>query len=415
MKIKQAALLALSALLIVNCSKDDDPVDIKDEGIYINEIYASTGEDWIELYNDTGDEKDLSGYKIFDDTSEKYALPQGTLIASKGYLVLVCDDSGAGLNPNFKLSAAGEKVTLANASSAIIDQVIFPALNEGESYGRYPDGSDDFRISGNATRGVSNGEENAPIINSVTRQPLVVRPGNEVLISTDISASTGTVIEAVKLFYNINGGSMTEVVMSLSAGTVYYATIPAIDNGVVQYYIQAQTTNDAVSVSPFQAPADSYAYAVSNAALPGLYLNEVMAFNTSCCPDTDGDAEEFDDWIEIYNGGANAVDLGGMYLSDDPANPFKNKIPTSNPALTTIQPGGFLVLWADENGSQGELHLNFQLNSTGETVGIYFIDGRPISERAFEGQSENQSSGLLQDGGLTWGVLGSPTPGASNE
>jgi hypothetical protein len=414
MKIKQAALLALSALLIANCSKDDDPVTA-DEGIYINEIYASTGDDWIELYNDTEAEKDLSGYKIFDETSEKYALPEGTLIASKSYLVLVCDDSGVALNPNFKLSAGGEKVTLQNTSSAIVDQVIFPALNEGESYGRYPDGSDDFRISGNSTRGTTNGAENAPIINSVDRQPLVVRPGNEVLVSTDISASTGTTVSGVKLFYNNNGSSFTEVAMSLSAGTTYYATIPAIDNGVVQYYVETRTSNGVVSVSPFQAPADVYEYTVSDATLPQLYVNEVMAFNTSCCPDTDGDAEEFDDWIEIYNAGANAIDIGGMYLSDDPANAFKNKIPASNPSLTTIQPGGFLVLWADENGSQGELHLNFQLNSTGEAVGIYFIDGRAIDERTFVGQTENQTSGLLQDGGGTWGVLASPTPGASNE
>jgi hypothetical protein len=415
MKIKQAALMALSALLIANCSKDDDPAVIADEGIYINEIYASTGDDWIELYNDTEAEKDLSGYKIFDETSEKYALPDGTLIASKSYLVLVCDDTGVGLNPNFKLSAAGEKITLQNTTSAIVDQVIFPALNEGESYGRYPDGSDDFRISGNSTRGATNGVENAPLINSVNRQPMVVRPGNEVLVSTDISASTGTTIGSVKLVYNNNGSSFTEVAMSLSAGTTYYATIPAIDNGVVQYYIETRTSNGAVSVSPFQAPADVYEYTVSNATLPQLYVNEVMAFNTSCCPDTDGDAEEFDDWIEIYNAGANAIDIGGMYLSDDPANVFKNKIPTSNPSLTTIQPGGFLVLWADENGSQGELHLNFQLNSTGETVGIYFIDGRPIDERTFDGQTENQTSGLLQDGGATWGVLASPTPGTSND
>jgi hypothetical protein len=414
MKVKHIALLMLSVMLLVSCSKDDEPVAVEDEGIYINEVYASAGEDWIELYNSADVDKDISGYKIYDETSAKYALPQGTTIAAKDFLVLVCDDTGVGLNPAFKLSSAGEKLTLENRIGSVIDRLTFPALNEGESYGRYPDGSDDLKISGNTTRGAANGEESAPIINFVNQQPLVVLSGNEVLVSADISLSTGTTLNTVKLLYSTNSGAFTEVVMNYSGGTTYYTTIPAIAEGVIRYYVKAETINGVSSVNPFGAPEDLYEYTVSNATLPQLFINEVMALNTNCCPDTDGGVQEFDDWIEIYNAGTDAIDVGGMYLSDDPTNPFKNKIPTSNAALTTIQPGGFLLLWADENGSQGEKHLNFQLSGTGETVGIYFIDGRAINERTFGGQVENQTSGLLQDGGSSWGVLASPSPGSSN-
>lgn len=53
--------------------------------IYINEIYAS-GEDWIELYNPQETSVDLGGYTLSDEGNE-YAIPSGTSIASKSYLV----------------------------------------------------------------------------------------------------------------------------------------------------------------------------------------------------------------------------------------------------------------------------------------------------------------------------------------
>ena len=100
--------------------------------------------------------------------------------------------------------------------------------------------------------------------------------------------------------------------------------------------------------------------------VPTLYINEFMANNASCCPDTDGDKDEFDDWVEVYNPGKIPIDIGGMYFSQDKDEPLGYQIPKTNSALTTIQPGGFLLLWADGNPDQGVLHLRFKLNQTGE-------------------------------------------------
>ncbi len=415
MKLKGVAWRALLVISLVACSKDDDPVVIINEGIYINEIYASSGEDWIELYNESDDARDLSGYKIYDDSGVKYSLPSGISIAGKGFVVLVCDDTGVGLNTNFKLSSGGETITLENSGSQVIDQVAFPAMNAGESYGRYPDGSANFRTSGASTRGASNGEEVAPLIADVSRQPLIVPANSQATISATVTANTGSSIASVTLFYRVDGGAFTSVVMSNAAGAIYSAVIPAFENAHIEYYLEAKTDGDVKTLSPFDAPADIYEYTVSTATLPDLYINEVLAINGNCCPDNDGTVEEFDDWIEVYNAGAEPVDIGGMYLSDDPADPFKNKIPTGNPSATTIAAGGFIILWADEDGSQGDLHLNFQLSGAGETIGLYFIDGRTVDERTLGAQTENISSGLTQDGGAIWATLPQPTPGASNE
>ena len=65
-------------------------------GVFINEFMASNAStllgpdgsycDWIELYNTTGTDIDLSGYGISDNPAQplKYALPQGTVIRAYG-------------------------------------------------------------------------------------------------------------------------------------------------------------------------------------------------------------------------------------------------------------------------------------------------------------------------------------------
>jgi len=52
----------------------------------------------------------------------------------------------------------------------------------------------------------------------------------------------------------------------------------------------------------------------------GLFINEFMADNDNVAVDEHGD---YDDWIEIYNSEPTAIDLGGMYLTDDLEDPTK--------------------------------------------------------------------------------------------
>ncbi|MHC4586750.1 MAG: lamin tail domain-containing protein, partial [Planctomycetota bacterium] len=71
-----------------------------------------------------------------------------------------------------------------------------------------------------------------------------------------------------------------------------------------------------------------------------LVINEFMASNSSSARDPQG---QYDDWIEIYNYGSVAIDIGGFYLTDNPAVPTKWRIPDTNPAVTTIGAGGYLL------------------------------------------------------------------------
>jgi hypothetical protein len=285
-------------------------------------------------------------------------------------------------------------------------------LEEGQSYGRYPDGSATLAVSGNSTKGASNGDTQAPAITAVARTPLVPGLNQEVTISASLVSNTN--IASVKLFHRFNGGAYASLNMALS-GTQYVASIPGKATvGVVEYYIEAKGNNQLTTYQPANAPFDSHRYLLNTDPLPQLVINEFMAFNSSCCADDDSGVDEYDDWIEIYNKGTVAVNIGGMYLSDNLLNPFKHKVPSDNPSVTTLQPGGYLVLWADNSPNQGPLHLDFALSNTGEAIGLYYLDGRTINEYTFAAQSENMSWGRTTDGATTWKSFSTPSPGASN-
>ena len=149
--------------------------------------------------------------------------------------------------------------------------------------------------------------------------------------------------------------------------------------------------------------------------LPKIVINEFLASNTSCCTDPDGVAEEYNDWIELYNADDKAVDIGGLFISDKKDNPKKYQIPVNAPDKTTIPPGGYLLLWADNQSEQGPLHLSFALNADGEDVGIYAPDGRAVDEYSFPLQTTDVSSGRLPNGTGSWTTFETPTPGAANQ
>lgn len=404
-------ILTMLTLIIGSCKSDEVEPTVQEEGVYINEVY-SAGEDWLELYNSLETQKDIGGFFIYDDATRKYKLPSGTSIPAKGFLVIVCNDIGVGLETNFKLSSTGETIYLENATGTLIDKVEFPAMDNGQAYAHFPDGSPSLAISGNTTPGASNGTSQAPAVVKVNQSPVV--PALNQSVTIDVELVSNNNIAFVKLYYRLNNASYATLTMTL-AGTLYQATIPAANTtGLMEYYVEVKGTNDKISYSPSQAPSKTHSYLLNTDPLPQLVINEFMAFNTSCCADTDSGTPEFDDWIEIYNKGAVPVNLAGMYVSDDKANPFKHKIPSDNASLTTIPPGGYLVLWADNTQSQGSLHVEFALANAGEDVALFYIDGRAIDTYTFGAQIENVSFGRTTNGASTWKTFTAPTPGESN-
>ncbi|MEN6339538.1 MAG: lamin tail domain-containing protein [Clostridiaceae bacterium] len=115
------------------------------QGVFISEVSAiqtvkSSENDWIELYNGSSKEVDLTGWTLSDDPDEptKFTL-QGVSIAAGGYRVIECTShttrQTAEIAP-FGISPSGETIVLYNASGVLVDSFSTGALSPGITSGR---------------------------------------------------------------------------------------------------------------------------------------------------------------------------------------------------------------------------------------------------------------------------------------
>ncbi|MEM6321451.1 MAG: CotH kinase family protein [Bacteroidota bacterium] len=143
-----------------------------------------------------------------------------------------------------------------------------------------------------------------------------------------------------------------------------------------------------------------------------IIINEFVASNDQSFAD---EAGEFDDWVEIYNAGNTAFDLGGLYVTDDLTEPTQWQIPSDNPASTTIPPKGYLILWFDGDEEQGPLHVAPKLKGGGEQMGLFAADGiTPLDTLTYGEQQTDVSQGRFPDGSSSFVFYESPSPNTSN-
>lgn len=138
---------------------------------------------------------------------------------------------------------------------------------------------------------------------------------------------------------------------------------------------------------------------------PDARINEVMASNQAAIEAPDG---TFPDWFELANFGANAVDLSGSSLTDDPADPTKFVFP----AAASLAAGEYRVIWADGDGL-GPDTVPFKLAAAGESVSWFGPDGAPWDTMAFGPQETDVAWARSPDGGELWATA-TPSPGEPN-
>lgn len=142
---------------------------------------------------------------------------------------------------------------------------------------------------------------------------------------------------------------------------VFGASIP-MNAPVVQYYLYAENANAGI-FSPERAEHEFYTLQAEAAPISyqQVVINELMATNTATTQDPTG---EFADWIELYNNTTAPINMSGIYLSDDAANLQKWYFPLG----TIIPANGFLIVWADQDLLETDIHSNFKLGAAGETL-----------------------------------------------
>ena len=159
---------------------------------------------------------------------------------------------------------------------------------------------------------------------------------------------------------------------------------------------------------------------------PPIRINEICAGNSIYI----NDYFKKHNWIELYNATDVELDVSGLYLSDNHANPFKYQIPEST--INTKIPGhGHLVLWADKLDDISQLHTDFKIyNIDGNYVTLTSSDKFVDNNKDFFSQHPSianftdaliytahrgdQSVGRYPDGGSTYYLMHHPTIEGSN-
>ncbi len=231
--------------------------------------------------------------------------------------------------------------------------------------------------------------------------------------------------------------------LTIGDGTIEDATAIAVDAGtpvVLRWEVTGATSvtldtgggpeGVAASGTAQHSPAATQAYAlaatndagtvgatvsavVGATPLP-VVLNEIMAGPTRDGVLLDEDREA-SDWIELHNPNPFAIHAGGLFLTDDPLQPERWRIPTG----TAIGPDGYLLVFASDKDravAGGQLHTNFKLSQEGEYLGLVGRDGSGVVDEIAPGypaQFEDVAYGRVPGGGLGFFVW--PTPGAAND
>ena len=176
-----------------------------------------------------------------------------------------------------------------------------------------------------------------------------------------------------------------------------------------------RVANWAVAPERLFTPGGANAVSATLPALPLLWLNEVMSTNSPLSRITDS-AGDYDPWVELYNAGTAALDLGadGFYLS----NSYTNLTAWAFPAGAVLASGQRLLVWADGEPGEGVLHTSFRLNSaTGSVVLAWVKDGRTLVVDAVEyGFLNGVTSYGSQPEGAPFSrqLFQVPTPGVQN-
>jgi hypothetical protein len=371
--------------------------------------------DWIELYNPGPTAVSLDGLSLTDDLANpaKSVLPNGLTIPAGGFLLFYADSTpaqGPAVHLSFALGRNGESLGLYHAGTGVlIDTYTYGPQNDNISEGRQTDGGDTWVFFRSPTPGATK-PLFPPRVSKIQRAPSQPTAAAPVTVSAVITDERG--IANVVLYYFTQPGATPVAAPMTAAGNVYSGQIPAFpDTTVVRYYIEATDIDNLSSRNPVGAPTQSYRYTVGFQP-PPLYVNEIMASNTSALPDPDRPGE-FPDWIELYNAGSAPLSLDGMFLTDDPTEPTKFAIPLG---LPPVPAGGYVLFYADSAATElGGYHTNFSLSNTGEYVGLYASGGNAgVSEYAFAPMNVDISVGRYPDGSDNWAQSVCFTPGATN-
>ena len=456
------AMMAIS-VSITGCKTDDEsdllPPPSTTTGLYINEVYSSNP-DWVELYNSTDKEIDLSNFILQDDkgAAEEFKIPAGTKIAPKSYLIL--DAFSFGLS-----SSNGDELKLFDSKNGLVDEIKIPVMESGKSYGRTTDGASNWKKFDLPTKGKDNtsGEALAPYIGKIVINEVYTfsdqssiedldwielynttdseislgglllweSGGSEeawtIPANTKIAAKSRLLIECDK--YNLHNDPVNYPAWGLSKGPDEHIVLATPDfleidriacpslnrnesygrktDGAAQWQIFVQYTKGTPNTGEARP---------EHINTTGLYINEVYHDNSALTDLVNPDWDPSVDFIELYNSTNAAIDISGWEIYDDTDDDSKKYV---IPSGTIVPAKGYKVYDVFKENTNGP---TFGLGVGGDWVYIYkpgkseLIDVMEIPGFGKESglRGKGYTYGRLTDGSANLTIFKQASKGKSN-
>ncbi len=397
---------------------------------------SSTLDEWVELVNTGAAPLSLDGYLLTDATGTPRLGLAGS-IAPGEHVFLTGEHAldWEGLNgfpaQGLSLNNSGDTVTLRRvdgADTVDVDAWTYDSTGPDVSWGRLPNGTGAFEeadaLAGGAgvqpTPGGANGGPAGPKILDFDVSPAF--PTDTEAVTVRVLAGDTDGVASALLFWSENGTPQSDLPLSrvdgtdalgpweveLSprpAGTVLTLAVRISDGSLVE-----QTNDREVTIA---------------SGASDVVLNEILADPPAeLAGDANGDGirdTSDDEFVELFNGGAAPVDIGGWVLHDatGPRHEFAD--------ATVLGPGQLLVVFGGgtPTGIPGLVEVastgGLSLNNGGDQVRLVGADGVTRDTHAY-GSEGNQDESLIRvpDGGA-WtrpSSAGYPwafSPGQSNE
>ena len=417
--------------------------------------------DFIELRNLTDGPVDISGYKLSDDgVSIGYIFPEGSVIPAGGYVLCWCDpDSGDEAYADFGISRkGGDTVVLFNSANVVIDEIAVPHMDANIPLVRRNDGS------WGTAEFASPGYENSPAGYAAW---LHAMGGDDtrVVISEIQSANTCTMLDGsgsysdwVELLnagestVTLRGAWLSDDAANRTRWAVPELTLAPGERRVIRCVGKGARTGEADFalsksgctviltgaygniLSQVECPAlaadhawvlqEDGSYADVSQATPGfentgagavqylramgadlqgLIISEIQTRNRSGVLNAAG---ALCDWAELWNTGDAVAVLDGAYLSDEPENRAKWRIPQ-----LTLAPGERAVIcFSGAGAAQGE--ADFSLAAAGCTLSLTGPAGNVLYTVDCPRIGADRVWALQSDGSYKESDI--PTPGYEN-
>ncbi len=388
--------------------------------VRINEVMADNGgsvtasgglnSDYIELYNTGASAVSLVGWKIVDGTSatasKAFTFPAGASIAPGGYFLLWLDALTNGPGPglhvtSFSLSAAGEVISLFNATSNLHDRVGFGIQVKDKTLSRVPSGTG-LWVLGNPTPFGANtavalgtqfalklnewlptnsagfDRDRLEIFNPATNGPVALGGPNGVLITGSLVVpDTNSPLVFSNSFIG-SGGFVRFQCDNIDPGLgdpadhLSFRLSSSAGETISMYRADRTTLIDRISFGTFTnlpllgrdismgrvpdgGPDIVFFYTnrttlgsanILGEKITNVVVNEVLSHTDP----------PFEDALELFNPTDDSVNIGGWWISNSQNNPNKFRVP----ANTFVTPGGYKVLFEQSvlNGASGTPGFN---------------------------------------------------------